>query len=204
MKNIIACLSKAILGFSFLFSSLQGEEKSKNKTSLEIKPGYFTFASSTMRKIYNEGGADVQFSASIPIIDHLKGYISVEYNERQGFSLQDHQRTRIWQVPVSLGLKPYWKIASFLEYYFTVGPRVFALRQTNDSSYVPKHIWDGGIGAFANTGFNFLFCEGKFFIDLVGEYSYEKIHHHFRNQRVFGSSRQVGGYSGQIGVGFNF
>ncbi len=144
---------------------------------LEIKGGYFLFYDSTMRKIYRKGGEDVQLSLSCPIQRYLQIYGSVAYLERHGRSLTIGEKTRIWEIPLSLGLKPIIPICSKMQYYFTIGPRYFFLHQHNNASYVNKTIEKSGFGLFANTGFHILPCS-HLLVDVFGEFSYKKMHVH--------------------------
>ena len=171
--------------------------------TLEVKGGYFFFSDSKMRKIFNEGGADVQLSSSTPIWKWLQIYGSVEYLERHGKSLNGGQKTRIWEVPLSLGLKPVIAISSKAEYYFTLGPRYFFVHQHNDSHYVDKEVNGNGLGGFVNTGFNF-YPTTHFLVDIFGEYSYKRMHFKSSKHHVYGGNVQVGGFAFGIGLGYAF
>lgn len=171
--------------------------------TIEVKCGYFFFSDSKMRKIYDRGGWDVQISGSYPIWKWLQVYGSAEYLEKYGKSLHDHQNTTIQEYPLSIGLKPVITICPGIQYYFTLGPRVFILHQHNSSSYVNKNISRCGLGGFVNTGFNFIFCD-EFFLDIFGEYSYKKIHFHSSRENVETRNIQVGGYTFGLGLGYSF
>lgn len=175
---------------------------------LEVKAGYFFFADSTMRKIYNNGGIDVQLSGSFPVgtwpdIFGLDIYTSVEYLHRSGKTMGAGNKTSIWEIPVSLGLKPIFAICREVQYYFAVGPRYFYLHQHNDSPFLNKNISRNGVGLFVNTGFNFFPCP-HFVIDLFGEYSFLKTHFHSSKKNVYGRSIQVGGFTFGGGLGYSF
>ena len=174
----------------------------KNSPLLELKAGYFFFASHKMRKIYDKGGWDVQLSGSFPVWKWLDVYSSVEYLERSGNSLNSGQKTSIWIVPLSLGLKPVFRICPQLEYYFAIGPRYIFLRQHNRSSYVSKFINNNGFAGFVNTGFNF-FVTPHFVIDIFGEYSYAKLHTK-SSSNYYGQDTQLGGFTFGGGVGYAF
>lgn len=174
------------------------------RPTIEVKAGYFIFANTKMRKIYNEGGVDTQVCASYPIWKWLQAYGSIEYLERHGHSRHDDQRTRIWEIPVNLGLKPVIKICDQVHYYMGVGPRFFFVHQHNNSSYLNKSVNDGGVGLFVNTGFNFFLHQRRLLVDVFGEYSYTRVHHHFSHNNVYGRCIQVGGYSFGAGLGYVF
>jgi hypothetical protein len=173
------------------------------KPMLEVKAGYFFFADHKMRKIYDHGGADVQFNGSFPLYKWLQIYGSVEYLTIHGRSLNADQKTSIWEVPLSLGLKPVISICSKVQYYFTLGPRYFFVHQHNSSSYVSKTITKNGLGGFVNTGFHFFPCR-HFLIDVFGEYSFKKMSFHSSKSNVYGEKRQIGGFTFGAGLAYSF
>lgn len=173
------------------------------KPVLEVKAGYFFFSDALMRKIYDNGGLDVQISGSYPRWRWLQIYGSVEYQELHDRSLNGHQKTLIWIIPVSLGLKPVIKISRKIQYYFTLGPRYFFLHQHNDSSYVKRNLSRRGLGGFVNTGCNF-FPRRHLLIDVFWEYSFEWTHVHSFNNNVYRRKIQVGGFSFGGGIGYSF
>lgn len=175
----------------------------KIKPLIEIKTGYFIFASSTMRKIYDNGGIDVQLCGSYPLWKWLQIYGSIEFLERHGTSINDGQKTNIWEIPVSVGLKPVIRLCHNIHYYVALGPRYFYLHAHNQSSYVNKIITHNGVGGFLNTGFNFFPCK-HCLMDIFGEYSYERMHFHSSETNVYGKGIQVGGFSFGLGLGYAF
>jgi opacity protein-like surface antigen len=175
---------------------------------LEIKTGYFTFSDSTMRKVYNWGGLDVQLCGSYPLWTpsdrwSLHAYGALELLLTSGKSLNDHQNTSLWSVPINIGLKPIYQINDDLRYYFAVGPRYFYIQQHNDSSYVYRNRSGSNLGFFANTGLNYLLCN-CLVLDIFGEYSYGTIH--FRDNEPFYYTRriQIGGFTVGLGLGYEF
>lgn len=175
----------------------------KIQPTLELKNGYFFFTDSKMRKIYDSGGWDVQLSGSYPVLEWLEIYSSVEFLEKHGRSEFHKQETSIWEVPLSLGLKPTFAICPSVQYYFTLGLRYCFVHQHNDSSFVDKNISQNGIGGFVNTGFNFILWR-HFLIDLFGEYSYVKMRFHTNTRHSHGKSMQVGGCVVGVGLGYAF
>lgn len=181
----------------------QCQSNDEIQPTIEFKAGYFFFADGKMRKIYNEGGLDLQIAGSYPIWKWMQIYGSVEYIERHGRSLNSHQKTRIWQYPISLGLKSVAKICKSTQYYLTIGPRYFFVHTHASSSHVDKTMNQNGIGGFAGTGFNFLPTD-HLLIDVFGEYSYCKLHFHPHKKHVYGRSIQVGGFAFGAGLGYAF
>jgi len=129
--------------------------------TLDTKVGYFFFSDAKMCKIYDQGGLDMQVSGSYPLWRWLQIYGSVEYLERHGRSLNDHQKTKIWEVPLSLGLKAVIPICQQLQYYLTLGPRYFFVHAHNNSSFVDRNMSQNGLGGFANMGFTYFPCGNR-------------------------------------------
>ncbi len=175
----------------------------KIRSDLEFKVGYFFFSDSKMSDVYDQGGLDLQLCGSTPVWKCLQVYGSVEYLEKHGRSLHGHQKTKIWEVPLSLGLQAVAKIYKKAQYYFTLGPRYFFVHVHNQSHFVDKTLNQNGLGGFANTGFHF-FPIPHLLIDVFGEYSYCRLHFHPHKKNVYGESAQVGGFSFGAGVGYAF
>lgn len=177
---------------------------SRGNSLLEAKAGYFFFSDDKMRKVFNAGGWDVQLCGSFPLSRWLQLYGSIEYLERHGKSLQDHQRTSIREIPLSLGLKPVVKISEGVQYYFTFGPRYFFVHTHSHSSFMDKNLNSNGLGGFVNTGFNFFPWNGALLIDVFGEYSYKRLHFHPHKANTQGRTVQVGGFCFGFGLGRAF
>ena len=156
-----------------------------------------------MREIFKQGGLDVQLSLSYPIWKWLQIYGSVEYLSRSGRSLNGSQLTSIWEIPLSLGLKPVVRICKEAAWYVTLGPRYFFVHQHNRSSYVDKTLNENGCGGFVNTGFNF-FPLPYLSIDLFGEYSFKQMQFQSSETNVYGQSIEIGGFTFGGGLGYAF
>jgi hypothetical protein len=170
---------------------------------LELKAGYFFFSDSKMKKVYKQGGYDFQLCGSTPLWKWLQIYASAEFLEKEGKSLNDSQSTRIWEIPLSLGLEAVAKINKQTHYYFMIGPRYFFVHVHNRSHFVDKTLNENGLGGFLGTGFHFFPCE-HFLIDLFGEYSYCRLHFHSHKENVHARSVQVGGFVFGGGLGYAF
>jgi len=178
-------------------------EQTKYPPLLEFKAGYFFFSSSKLRKIYPSGGIDLQLTGTYPIWKWLQIYGSVEYLTRHGKILQGGQSTKIWQLPINLGLQPVVVICPKVHYYLTLGPRYFFVHQHNHSPYLDKVVVHNGVGGFVNTGFHF-FPIRHLVVDVFGEYSYKRMHFHAHKTNVDGQTVQVGGFSFGAGLGYAF
>lgn len=175
---------------------------------VEVKAGYFFFSDSKMRKIYKNGGLDLQLCASYPLFNMtnrwtINAYGAIEYFRRSGKSINGHQKTSLWSIPVNVGLKSIYTINSNIQYYFGIGPRYFYVNQHNHSSHVYKNKSKNGVGFFVNSGFNWFLCK-NFVADIFGEYSYAKAHFHSRKARVYTRNIQIGGFSFGGGLGYLF
>lgn len=189
-------------------SSSSSEQPSSTETKdyrsiLEFKAGYFFFTDNKMSKVFDQGGLDLQLCGSTPLWRWLQIYGAVEYLEKSGRSLHFHQKTRLWEVPISLGLEGVAKITKKLQYYLTVGPRYIFVHVHNKSHFVDKTLNENGWGGFVNTGFHF-FPMRHLVIDIFGEYSYSRMHFHPHKKNVYRGSRQVGGLVFGGGIGYAF
>jgi hypothetical protein len=179
-----------------------------SKPLVEFKAGYFFFSNSTMRKIYDKGGLDIQLCGSYSLRSFsdrwdLALYAAVEYWSRSGKSLNEGQGTSLWSIPVNIGLKPIYAVTPSIDYYFAIGPRYFYIHQHNNSSYVYKNQSGSDLGFFVNTGFNCL-VYNHFVIDVFGEYSYAKMDFYNGNSSIYTKNMQVGGFTFGGGLGYEF
>lgn len=171
----------------------------------EVKAGYFFFASHSMRKVYNQGGFDIQVSGAYPMNDYCRIYASAEYLEKSGHSVNAHDKTSFWAIPFSLGLQPVFKLCKFypISYYFTIGPRYYLTKAHNDTSYVSSNMHANGFGGFFNTGF-MTQLKKDLFIDLFGELSYAYLKYSSSITNSDGHKAQVGGLTFGLGLVYTF
>lgn len=170
---------------------------------IEFKAGYFFFANSKMNEVFDKGGLDLQLSVAYPVWRWLEIYGSVEYLERNGKSLGGNEKTSLWGLPVSLGLRPVVSFSEKFQYYFTLGPRYVYFHAHNDSEYVDRILVKNAFGGFVNTGF-YYFPYKHLVFDVFGEYSYVRTKFHPHKTNVFGVEIQVGGFAFGGGIGYAF
>lgn len=121
---------------------------------LEIKPGFFLFGDSTLRDIYNTGGATIQGEAGVFLNKHVALALNGQYLSKSGRALHSNQKTSITIPTLSLWLKGFLPVNRYFHPYVGVGPRVFFFSNTNHSPYVDHKNtatqWGGGvtIGSF--------------------------------------------------------
>lgn len=189
----------SILIFSFAGKGICADASSTS----EIKMGYFIFSDAKLRDIYDRGGFDLQISSSYTVWEWLQIYGSVEYMQRRGRCRDSHQRTKIWETPLSLGLKSMITITQKVAYYFASGPRYFFVFQHNHSKYIDEKVFQSGLGGFANTGLN-LFPLPHFVVDIFAEYSYGVLHFHPSGSYSYGRRIQVGGFCFGAWIGYAY
>lgn len=140
---------------------------------LEIKPSYFLFSTPVMSEIYDDGGFQVQGSASIPLCKYLDFYSSFGYRQAWGHALNSEEKTSLTVIPVDIGVKAVGNFSDKYYYFLAMGPRYFSFIQHNDSLYVNPIINGAGIGLFVNTGLNIELSK-SFLLGIFAEYSYGK------------------------------
>ena len=121
---------------------------SLNADLIEFRAGYFHPTDSTMRKVYDKGGLDLQIAASNFIWKRFQLFQGFEYIMRNGKSLGTPESTEMRIFTYGLGVKYPFKISSWVDYYLTLGPKFFFVRVHNDSSFVNKHLNESGVGVF--------------------------------------------------------
>lgn len=180
------------------------KQEKKEYGSIEAKAGYFFFTESKMRKVYDQGGLDLQISGSYPVWKWLQIYASMEFIERHGRSLNAHRKVRLWEYPFTLGLKGVVDVSHHVRYYLTLGPRFFYVHVHNNSPYFARKMNHSTVGGFLGTGFQFKPTR-HFFIDIFGEYSYARMHFHGQfHKPTYKEGAQVGGFTFGGGLGYAF
>jgi len=171
---------------------------------LEIKPSYFFFSESPMNEIYNHGCFKIQGSGSVLLNKYFGFYGSIGYQKASGRALNSGEKTSLSVVPVDIGVKLVLNSEQNFYSFFAIGPRYFSYNQHNSSSYIGCAIDGGGIGFFANTGFNFTLAD-CFLFGVFGEYSYEKTITYPSRPNVFSNgSVQIGGFAFGVSFGYKF
>ncbi len=197
--------------FVFCFLPLFGSASSQvsSPSNLEVKTGYFFFTSSRMQCVYDEGGLDVQLSGTLGFWHWMRLYGSMEYLQKSGHSLNIHQPTSIWELPLSFGLQTWIPVFTSSDdhkkvaFYLTLGPRYSFVFVRNHSKYVDNKMKENGIGGFANLGL-FASINPHLNFDFFGEYSYARLHFHSSHFETQGHTVQIGGLAFGAAVGYAF
>jgi hypothetical protein len=157
-----------------------------------------------MSTIYDNGGFEIQGSASVPFCNYIDLYGSIGYRKAWGHALSTGEKTSLSVIPVDIGLKPVFNFCDRFYYFFAIGPRYFHFHQHNKSPYVDCIIKGGGIGLFVNTGFNVLLAD-CFLLGIFGEYSYEKKSVCPQMPNLYSNgSVQIGGFAFGASLGYAF
>ncbi len=170
---------------------------------VEVKAGYFFFTDCEMRQVYDRGGIDVQLTGTYPIYNFLELYGSIEYLRKHGYSINAHEKTKLWAVPLNFGLRTFYPITDCFKGYITVGPRYIFVHVNNGSLYVPKTMQGNGCGGFLNGGLLYRFYN-NFILDVFAEYSYKPLQFCSSQKGTIGHRAQVGGVTIGGGIGTNF
>lgn len=170
---------------------------------IEVKAGYFFFTDSKMKKVFNQGGLDLQLALSYPLWKWAQLYVAGERVERKGRSTHCQKRTHFWNYTASVGLKGSACISSKTQWYLTLGPRFFYVHVHNNSPFVDRKVNHSAVGGFVGTGFNF-FPIPHLALDVFGEYSYGRMNFNAHKNHVYGENRQVGGFAFGGGLGYAF
>ena len=131
-------------------------------------------------------------------------YGSIGYAKLTGQSFVLGQETKFQEVPLHLGIQPFYDFSSPFRIYGTFGLSYIFAFQRNFSNFVDTQLHENNLGAFFNVGALYHFCD-RFFIDLFGEVSTcEMRFHPHQDQVQQGNLVNVGGYAFGCGLGLFF
>ncbi len=184
-------------------SNVESSVEQSTPPSIDVKVGYFFFTDSTMNDVYSNGGIDVQLAGSYPIWRYVSIYGAVEFFEKNGFSLNTQDKTWVYGIPLSLGVKVDFDLKENTTFYAAFGPRYSFIQSRADSSFVPHEANSGGIGLFALGGFYFR-IHTNYFLNLFGEYSYIPVHFKTVPVNVYGNDVNAGGFTFGGGLTYKF
>jgi hypothetical protein len=203
--NFDSCNSMSSCESDYCYERDKCSEKIDNcdYSQFEFKAGYFSFLDKNLRRVYSDGGYELQLSYAYRIINYVNVYGSVGYVELTGHSFGLGQETKFQEIPLDLGVQPFYDFTSHFRIYGTVGLSYILAFQRNYSDFVDSHLNENDIGGFLNVGM--LYRYNRFFIDLFGEVtSCEMRFHPHKDQIEQGHSINVGGYSVGSSIGLFF
>jgi len=174
---------------------------------VEGKVGYFYPFSGTLRSIIHEG-VDFQLSFTYKVWKMFAVFTSADFFIKKGHSTGDHSETKVWILPITLGLKLFATIYKSdtnwdqLDFYFAIAPRWYLSRATNRSPFLDHHNFAQGIGGM--TGIGFIYSCKDLSFSVFTEASYGNIHSHTSKPHLKTPNTQVGGLLTGGSLGYNF
>jgi len=154
------------------------------------------------RKIYGNWMSQYQIEGSRKILQDWKLWTNATWMQKKGHSEGLHNDTKLYLIPLSLGLKRSFCFNDQFQLYLGAGASYAFLHIRDHSSHVIKHSSKQGFGAVFKSGIYFPFAN-CFFFDLFADYLYQPFHFSKRHHspRVERHSINAGGWSLGIGIG---
>ena len=172
----------------------------------EVKIGGFHPWSDVLRDIYGDTWGNYQLELNYRLWRGFYGWGSIQYTEKHGRSLSDHQPTKITLVPGTLGLKffassfrylPRW--CETVDVYIGGGARYFSLRVHNDSDFVSRWVIRSGWGGAGTVGV-LMRLSKRFAFDAFSDFSIKRMDFSQSSAVVLRHNIDVGGMT--LGIGF--
>lgn len=163
----------------------------------ELRGGYFYPNSEKFRKIYNNGGPEVELEFSGTFCESWTVWGNVNYFQRDGDSIGLFDRTNIRMIPLSLGAKYQFEIDYCISPYIGAGVTYTYTQIHNHSDFVKKHVNKNGVGGVVKSGI-YIPMTRIFTLDIFLDWYYQQLtfsSHHKAN---------VGGFRAGIGVASPF
>ncbi len=155
------------------------------------------------RDIYSEGGIyGGEFTWQMR--QKLYGWISADYFSKKGFSIGEHDPTKITMVPLGAGLKLKFPFKRTVDLYIGAGVLGTYLHMRDHSPFVIPSSSKWGVGGIAKVG---AICKigEHFFIDLFTNYTYTKIDFDNADQEiVIRQNANLSNCSFGAGMGYRF
>lgn len=209
MKKIKA-LFFTLLSLAFPFESLHADCFSFDcgKWQTEFRVAYYAPQSDRFQKVYGDSLVDYQFELSKPFYFNWDVWLDVSVATKKGESSYFHDRTRIWIVPISLGLRYQFELCDFWNLYLGAGFNYSYVQLHDDSYYVKRHVSDWNFGGLFKVGLKKEFC-GCYLVDLFVDYlaqdfDPDKKHRSSSYGYVEKHRLNVSGFKAGIGLGYQF
>jgi len=175
-------------------------------TKLQFRTGYLNLKDNRARKIYNNGGIEVEVEAATQILCGLDLWGNVNYFWKNGHSIGLKEPTHLDLYNLSLGLKRIFSLSppDCFFFYLGLGATMGFLRVKDHSDFVEKHRDKTIFGGVAKSGFLYFFnC--SFFLDLFTDYYYQPSHFKGdRSRNIIGNDPDLGGFRFGLGLGGMF
>ncbi len=148
---------------------------------LEFRTSYFYPLSSSYRAIFPNGNANYQITGAFPVYDGTNVWVrgldlwaGVDYYGQNGKSTILKEKTSIWIVPITLGLKYFFPPLGEtypVNFYVASGMKYFFVHTHNHSSYVQQNVNTNGMGGVVESGLTITFIQ-HLVLDVFGAYSF--------------------------------
>lgn len=192
-----------IISLLLFFSSLSANCNS-DRWYAEIKLGYFYPNDSILREIFDNGGFSLRGEADYEFWSPLALWLDAGWWGKSGTAIGGTEKTNINVGTFTLGLKGFWHFHKMASFYLGAGPRVFLMKNYNDSPFVQEDVYKTRIGGGFIGGFLVFLgeCSGTYF-DLFLDYSLRNIkaHNHTASQS---HDINIDGLTAGLGLGHRF
>lgn len=189
--------------FYFEYDSYIDPEK---KWYFEIKPGYYYFSDSDMRRFFDDGGFSFRAESGCKFWDPLMVWIDAGYFQKEGRAIGGDEKIELKLATITLGLKVIYSFADWISAYAGAGPRLFMMMMDNYSPFVRGEDNEVGIGGGFDAGF-WLFPSCSYpnlFFDLFADYSWKKMKVEPDELSSADSDVDVSGLTAGLGLGLRF
>lgn len=183
-------------------SSIQDKRKGR-RVILLGEVGYFRPSRNRFRTIYGSSLINYRLSLQLQLCGQLYALLDTNFLHKNGKSIGLQDATKVFLVPIDIGMKYYIPIAKWVSFYVKAAGEITATFIENDTPFVEDIAQSSG-GAVTGVGLFSSFMEdSSFCIDLFADYSFVKLH-------TFGTATsnegrcELGGLILGGGIGYKF
>lgn len=221
MKHFTLFFALLLLPFGIFATDCIPDCECDTDWTLEVRGAYYYVRNKTIRRAYSSHWIDYEVEAAKRIHDFVEVWGGVSWANKGGNIRQRHEgylfkdRTRIYVLPVSLGLKAIYPILPCVDVYVGGGVCYSFLRIKNvckdDYSYMglsrspfKKEIFKNGFGGIVKLGFQYAMSDSTF-LDFFADYYIQRFQFSRKNDRdVFHHRIDCGGFKFGGGIGVYF
>jgi len=178
-------------------------KRSPKEVLLELRGAYYYPTSDLFRDIYKGAGMG-SVELSVQAGKGFYPWLSFSYIGASGVSTDEHEKTRIYMLPIGLGLKYIFLRDRRLRPYLGLGMVVAYSHLFNDTDLIDRIQTDWSIGGIAKVG-ALAFATRRLFFDLFIDYTYLKANYGSSNgDGVFSNKVNLSGLAFGGGIGIRF
>ncbi len=172
----------------------------------EVKPGYFYFTDSEMRRFFDHGGFTFRGEVGCNFWGPLIVWADGGYFQKKGQALGGAERIDFKLASITLGLKAIYYFNDYVAVYAGAGPRLLIMLMHNYSPFVRGDDNEVGIGGGFDAGFWFFPIPRwpNIFLDLFADYSLKKLKIEPDEVSSLDSDVDVSSLTAGLGVGVRF